>query len=470
MAVGKVGSFATVQPAIVDFGGMAQGAFDKMRADEERKRREKEARDEKKRQEIERLGGLGFLKSTNIKGFNQGLEEAYKPMVQEYRLAKEAGDTTKMRELQENIFSMNDIVDKVVKQHDFYLKNKDDFDADYFNRAKSVLDNIDIANMDVKRGEDGRVRFTVYGDPERKEVLFRDMTPNEIVDSLKIPYKFDSEAMVKGFVKNYALDDVERMINSGGIIGTAKDIKLENNPRVLSAIESKANELVNDSNAMAWFGSKVLGKYEADAMGYSTEEKKQAKEEFTKKLKEAYKSEYDLAIQQKRTGRGSGDKKINLGSVTTIPMTFVEGDDKTKTTSKRDVLSVSIGFGDGSRTRGISYGNTVLGSIMYDPKSNSLYFGTVTSGSEGISVGGKGAGNQNINTKDNVSVGVPENIKYENLPAYIQSDIQDAVGARNKQELIEKIFGNLRGGNQATTQGTTNTSSIKKNMDSYNQQ
>jgi len=460
MAVGKVGSFATVQPAIVDFGGMAQGAFDKMKADEERKRREKEARDEKRRQEIEKLGGLGFLKSTNVKGFNQGLESIYTNMRREYADAKASSNTTKMRELQEEVFSMNNIVDNVVKQHDFYLKNQDKFDPDYFNRATSVLENIDIANMDVKRGEDGRVRFTVYGDPERKEVLFRDMTPNEIVDSLKIPYKFDSEAMVKGFVKNYALDDVERMINSGGIIGTAKDIKLEDNPRVLSAIESKANELVNDSKAMAWFG-KQIGKYESDAMGYSTEEKKQAKEEFTKKLKEAYKSEYDLAIQQKRTGRGGGDKKINLGSVTTIPMTFVEGDDKTKTTSKRDVLSVSIGFGDGSRTRGISYGNTVLGSIMYDPKSNSLYFGTVTSGSEGISVGGKGAGNQNINTKDNVSVGVPENIKYENLPAYIQSDIQDAVGARNKQELIEKIFGNLRGGNQATTQGTTSGGNVR---------
>jgi hypothetical protein len=455
MAVGKVGSFATVQPAIVDFGGMAQGAFDKMRADEERKRREKEARDEKKRQEIERLGGLGFLKSTNIKGFNQGLEEAFKPMVQEYRLAKEAGDTTKMRELQENIFSMNDIVDKVVKQYDFYLKNKDDFDPDYFNRAKSVLDNIDIANMDVKRGEDGRVRFTVYGDPERKEVLFRDMTPNEIVDSLKIPYKFDPEVMVKGFVNNYGLNDIESLINSGGIIGTVKDISLEKTPRVMSAIDKKANEMVNDSNAMAWFG-KSIGKYEADSMGYSTEEKKEAKEYFTERLKEAYKEKYDLAIQQKRTGSGRKSDDASFGNPQWL----------SNVGGKENVLFSPI-IASGGKKTGIYYSASqdIVGVGM--TKDGELYPFVSES------IGTSSSVNSNLNRTKTSSgtsgkVGQYDVIEDSASREAVLQRVAELAGYKTIAEMKQKLFG--VGNTPNTTQGTINTSSIKKNMDSYNQQ
>lgn len=452
MAVGKVGSFATVQPAIVDFGGMAQGAFDKMKADEERKRREKEARDEKRRQEIERLGGLGGLKSTNVKGFNQGLESIYTNMRREYADAKASGNTTKMRELQEEVFSMNNIVDNVVKQHDFYLKNQDKFDPDFFNRATSVLENIDIANMDVKRGEDGRVRFTVYGDPERTQVLFRDMTPNEIVDSLKIPYKFDPEVMVKGFVKNYALDDVERMINSGGVIGTAKDIKLEDNPRVLSAIESKANELVNDSKAMAWFG-KQIGKYESDAMGYTTEEKKQAKGEFTKKLKEAYKSEYDLAIQQKRTGRDGGKSDTpTFGTPELLP----------NVAGLKNITFSPI-IATGSKQGGIAYtaSQDIIGVGL--AQDGTLYpiiaESTGSTSNVGSRMGGVSAGSGTSGR-----VGGYEVIENENNRMAVLKRIAQSAGYNTIEDFKVGLFGG--GGNQNTTQTTTSWN-VQSRIGSY---
>jgi hypothetical protein len=428
MAIGKVGSFATVQPAIVDFGGMAKGAIDSVKEDRERKRREQEAAKLKRQQDIQKMGGLGGLKSTNVKGFNQGLESIYANMRKEYAQAKEFGDVTKMRELQEEVFSMNNIVDNVVKQHDFYLKNQDKFDIDYFNRATNVLDNIDIANMEVKRGEDGRVRFTVYGDPERTQVLFNEMTPNEIVDSLKIPYKFDSEAMVGGFVKNYVLDDVEKIINDGGIFGTVKDSKLEDNPRVMSAIETKAKELVNDSKAMAWFG-KSIGVYESDSRGFTEEQKEKAYEGFVDKLKNAYKTEYDLAIQ-KKTGGGGKDDQFNFGTPELFP----------NVAGIENATYVDI-VASGSKKGGIFYSSTedIVG-IALDPRNGQMY--PVTAASVGVS-SSMGAGDGGVRQGQSTSGRASElkPIETEQNRNATLKRIASSKGFKTVKELQENLFG-----------------------------
>jgi hypothetical protein len=424
MAIGKVGSFATVEPAIVDFGAMAAGTIDKIQAQRQTKVKAKDAR----QKEIEKLGGLGGLKSTNIKGLNQGLEAAYAPMRDEYALARANGDLSKMRELQEEVFSMNNVVDNVVKQHDFYLKNEEKFDSTYFSRATKVLDNIDIANMDVERGRDGRVRFTVYGDPEKSEVLFDSMTPNEIIDSLKIPYKFNADAEIKGFVKNYALDDIEELFASGGLVGTQKEKKLEDNPRVLSAITSRAAELSNDSTAMAFFG-KTIGKYESDVRGYSTEEKEEAQKFFEKKFKEAYKEEFDLSVQQKRTARAGKAESSPYGT----PQSSYEYSSLPTLSGNQKYTSMAI--------KPIGFGSFSIKSVVYDPVNNKIYPVVSRPISEGATESARGESGSSITAREGATLAEAQPIIQEGERKVYMDMIRKELGLDTEQQLKDILLG-----------------------------
>jgi hypothetical protein len=450
MAIGKTGSFATVEPAIVDFGGMAQGAVDRIEAQKQKKRKA----EEDKRKEIEKIGGMGALKSTNIKGLNQGLYSIYSDMKKEYADAGRNGDTEKMRSLQEEVFSMNNIVDNVVKQHEFYLKNEGKFDANYFQRAMSVLDNMDIANMDVSRNADGKIEFTVYGDPERTEVLFDRMSPNEMVDALKIPYKFDEEAMVKQFVKNYALDDVETLFNTQGLVGTKKESLLENNPRVLSQIKDKAKTLTNDSRAMAWYSANELGKYETDVRGFTTEEKEEAYKFFEKKLKDAYKDEVDLAIQQKRTASsGRQSKESTLG----VPQEYDR------------IGEMKMGVGGMLRyssiktpdvgQAGLTYGNQKVIGVVYDPTKDDIFPVLTVSEGGSASEGDRSVGGGSFGVSGRFGKATPE-VLFDKADVGKKNTVLDQIKNAFNFNTIEELRDYMR----ATTSGggtTTPSSTVQ---------
>jgi len=362
MAIGKVGSFATVEPAIVDFGGMAKGAIDSVKEDRERKRREQEAAKLKKQQDIEKIGGLGFLKSTNTKAFNQGIDAIYREMKEEFAIASSNGDTAKMKELQNNIFSINNTIENVVKQQDFYLKNEDKFDPKFIDRNKQILENIDIANMDVSRGEGGRVEFTVYKDNDKKEPLFERMTINEIQDSLEVPYAFNEDAVIKDFKKNFPLDEIESLLPNQ--ISTTKVSELKSDSRVKEAIDRKANILANDNKAMAWYGANFLDKFEANSRGFTDEEKKKAQDYFATTLQQSYNKEVDLKIKEK-TGRGEEDV-IQLSTTQLISPISLQRQGAPK------IEGLRTNFIQGSKLNTKVGEATILG-VFYDEKNNKLY-------------------------------------------------------------------------------------------------
>jgi hypothetical protein len=424
MAIGKVGSFATVEPAIVDFGAMAAGTIDKMQAQRQAKVKAKDAR----QKEIEKIGGIGALKNTNIKGLNQGLYQIYTKKRGEFAEAARLGDTEKMRRLQEDVFSMNNVVDNIVKQYDFYLKNEDKFDPDYLNRSRNFLDNIDIANSDVREDENGRVLFTVYGDADRTQVLAKDIAANEIMDINRVPYKFNEEAMVKSFIKNYPLDEIEGFVNAGSLIGTQKEIKLENNPRVLSAIEDKAMTLTNDSTAMAFFG-KTIGKFESDARGFTNEEKEQAKAFFEKKLKDAYKAELDLAVQQKRTARAGKAESAPYGT----PQSSYEYSSLPTLSGNQKYTSMAI--------KPIGFGSFSIKSVVYDPVNNKIYPVVSRPISEGATESARGESGSSITAREGATLAEAQPIIQEGERKVYMDMIRKELGLDTEQQLKDILLG-----------------------------
>lgn len=384
--IGNVGTYATVQPIQgPDFGKMVTDQLDKV---EEKKRAEKAAKDKAAKEaqdKIEKLGGIGDLKTTNINGFNKGLYDAYKQMGEEYKQASNNQDFFKAKTLKDSLSTMNNATELANKKMEFMAKEADNLDPDFFQRNNNVLRSINDGNTDVAYKGNGQFSLTVYEDPEKTKVLFKDMSPNEIVTKLDAPYKFNMDGAVNEFVKNYKPSSIESKMKDGISTTTVSDIM--NDPKVIEGIDSKANELSNDSTSLAWFGKTYLNKYETDKNNFSEEEKAQAKEYFKERIFNSYEKEIDLNLQQ-RSGRGSGNKdgfKVGTPSTYESPSITPNGMAPVPLSGAKTVtISNSAG-------KTLTVGGMPLDRVLYDPISGQLYFGLLYSGSGKEGVTGEGA-------------------------------------------------------------------------------
>ena len=394
--IGNVGTYATVQPIQgPDFGKMVTDQLDKAEA---KKRAEKAAKDKAAKdaqEKKEKFGNLGDLKTTNVNGFNKGLYNAYSQMKGEYEQAINSGDFLKAKTLKDSLATMNNATDMASKKMDFMAKEADDLDPDFVQKNNNILRSINDANTDVTYKGDGQFLLTVYEDPEKTKVLFKDMSPNEIVSKLDAPYKFNMDGAVNEFVKNYKPSSIESKMKDGISTITVSDVM--NDPNVIEGIDSKASELANDSSSLAWFGKYNLKKYETDVNKFSEEEKQQAKEYFKERILNSYEKEIDLNLQQRRTG-GSGGKdgfKVGTPSLYEGASIIPESGDPNKKGGKGIPLSgaktVTI---TNSTGKTLTVGGMPLDRVLYDPKSGQLYFGLLYAGSgkEGLSGNGASAG------------------------------------------------------------------------------
>lgn len=385
--IGNVGTYATVQPIQgPDFGKMVTDQLDKV---EEKKRAEKAAKDKAAKdaqEKKEKFGNLGDLKTTNVNGFNKGLYDAYSQMKGEYEQAINSGDFLKAKTLKDSLATMNNATDMASKKMDFMAKEADDLDPDFVQKNNNILRSINDANTDVTYKGDGQFLLTVYEDPEKTKVLFKDMSPNEIVSKLDAPYKFNMDGAVNEFVKNYKPSSIESKMKDGISTTTVSDIM--NDPNVIEGIDSKANELSNDASSLSWFGKTYLNKYETDKNNFSEGDKAKAKEYFKERIFNSYEKEIDLNLQQ-RTGRSSGGGKdgftIGTPSVYEAPSITPNG---MPTIPLSGAKTVTISNSSGKT---LTVGGMPMDRVLYDPKSGKLYVGLLYSASGKEGMGGDGA-------------------------------------------------------------------------------
>jgi len=388
--VGKVGTFATVQPIQgPDFGGMVEKQFDKIKAEKAAKEAAKAKAKKDEQDRIAKLGGLGDLKTTNINGFNKGLYNAYSTMKNEYADAELRGDYLTARNLKDSLSTLNNATEMAIKKMEFNEKEADKLDPDFYQRNSTVLRSINDGNTDIKYSGNGQMLLTVYEDPEKTKVLFENMSPNEIVSKLDAPYKFSVDGAVNEFVKNYKPSSIESLMKDK--ISTVKVSDVMNDPKVIDGIDSKASELSNDSTSLAWYGKTFLNKYSTDKNTFSEEEKAQAKEYFKGRILNSYEKEIDLNIQERGGRGGSGNKDgFKTGTPSTYESPSITPEGMT-TIPLSGAKTVTISNSTGKT---LTVGGMPLDRVLYDPKSGKLYFGLLYAGSgkEGLSGDGSSAG------------------------------------------------------------------------------
>lgn len=397
--VGNIGTYAQVQPIEgPNFGGMVQAQFDKLDAERKAKARAEEEAKAKKQAQLDKLS-LPEQEMLNINGLQDQRYNWYKSKVPEFVALKAAGDYNGMQRLITSLETEANAVKQTNSKLKQYYDNRDDYDDDYFRKFEDLTKYVNSGSVDLVDKGDGELRYNIYKDPEKKELLYENITPYEYVSKTDVPLKFDSTKEAGMFAKTFKLDEIDKEIDTKSKYGTVQVKDLMDNDRVLSRINDKAEEYINDDRAMAHFGKRI-DKWEARAKNYTEEEKKEAKDYFTKLLKDAYQQELELRISQKSQGRGgSGKDGMKVGTPTLWDSSTINIEEPGSTPGRTSVKKVPVTAGKAKTTTiSNSTGKTLLVNsmpldrVLYDPDTDQMYIGIAFNASSRESMGNNGSG------------------------------------------------------------------------------
>lgn len=392
--VGNVGTYAQVQPLQgPDFGKMVKDQFDKMDAEDKAAKAAKAKADKEKQDKLDKLS-LGDQETLNIDAFNVKRFEVLSQKRDRFAQLKKEGKLNEAQALIDDLSTEGN----AVKQANATLKeifdNESKYDPTYVSRAKDLITNLNSANVDIVDKGNGDIRYTIYADPEKKEVLEKEITVAQYLNKIRLPYVYEPTKEAKLFASTFKLDEIEKEINTSGKIGTIEAVDLMSNPRVLSRISKRAEDLTKDDRAMAHFGT-TIDKFETRANAYTKEEKEAAKAYFEKNFKDAYAEKVDMSIQQKRKGgSGSGAEDYNLtSSILEVKGTYNMANDSNDGTLDMNPNSISFNL---LKQGGVpvKVEDKSVGEIIYDPSSKKMIFSLASriSGSSGASGDGSKSG------------------------------------------------------------------------------
>ena len=394
--VGNVGTYAQVQPVEgPNFGAMVQNQFDKLDAERKAKKVAEDKAKAKKQEQLDKLS-LPEMEMLNINGLQDQRYNYWKSKVSEFARLKEAGDYNGAQRLINSLESEANAVKQTNAKIKSYYDNEGKYDENYFKKVVDLTTAVDKGNVDIVDKGDGELRYNIYKDAEKKELLYEAITPFEYISKIEVPFKFDSTKEAKSFASTFRLDEIDKEIDTKTKYGTVQSKDLMDNERVLGRIDVKAGEYTEDDRAMAHFG-KTINKYETRASNYTEEEKKEAKDYFTTLLKDAYQEEVELRISQKAQKGGGGSKdgvrpgtpaRYEAGGIQLNESEVVNGQSKTEIElDPTQSFSTSI---TNSKGDPLKVGSMPLDRIVFDKKTGRLY----VSLSEGVSTG-EGAGGDN---------------------------------------------------------------------------
>lgn len=393
--VGKVGTYAQVQPIEgPNFGGMVQAQFDKLDAERKAKANAEEKARAKKQEELDKLT-LPSVKTSNIAIVNKQLEEKYHRMYEEFGKKRDAGDLNGARQLIASVGTLNNAVQFFNDKYKELTSSEGKYNSHFLTQFEDLLRNANDANTDVEYLGDGLDVVTIYKDPEKKEVLVKG-NPNEILNSINVPFKFDGDMLNKSvgsFVKTFKPDKIETIINKDTFYGTKSIEDALNDPEINDELRRQAKNMVADRNTRAFYAQESgMSLFQID--NFDETQKKEAEDYFYKIYKDALKNEIDYSISKKSKGGGGGGKEefdfnspvvfespyINLGDSTSKPTAeqikkgvgsnsqFIFTSEEYK---KNPVRSITVGKGNTA----LNVSNMPLDQIVYDPIRKKIFLG-----------------------------------------------------------------------------------------------
>jgi hypothetical protein len=317
MAIGKVGSFATVEPALVDFGAMAERNIDKIKAEEEAKKaaQAKGVADRSKELALPKPLDITTLNSADLK-YGEMAQGLFNDMTYSKMLYEQTGSP----EAKENFETLNYAYGQLTSNVASLKENIPKFNDPAFLKGKNLSIAQERAEYFQKLDEEGRMRVDgkniLVKKPDGGEFRLESFIPS----MMNIPDDFDYQ----GFVKNVR-DNTGPSTTSGGsyMLNWTKESILDpassrQRDFIKNAVATQAYE--NESALVDYARKKGLkDEYGlTKTSGFTDEEKKEWIDQTYNDIINSFPSKEDKKYNDPNKGSGDDKEKFTYG----IPVTL----------------------------------------------------------------------------------------------------------------------------------------------------
>jgi hypothetical protein len=322
MAIGKVGSFATVEPALVDFGSMAERNIDKIKAEEAAKAQANAAVEKAKSEALKDVKDVDAFKSSGVIGYDQTLSGTVNGMYQNFLDAKEAylstGDKSYLL-----------VADKIRNEVNT-INNESQALAGVLTKfaelSKTGKINSEIADeklLELQAVKDEKVKYsfengkTMMTFTDEDGNITNKVTASGYVTNMlgDMPESFNLNDSIKSIVETVKASEIEK----GGALRrtTTTDINSPESANQRKRLDDAAKYFSQQNNSMAsWYQSKRKEEktkgniLPLKTSGWTEDERKEAKDFFYNQMINSYQKKVSIEAQQpKESGDGSGSGK-----------------------------------------------------------------------------------------------------------------------------------------------------------------
>jgi hypothetical protein len=362
MAIGKVGSFATVEPALVDFGSMAERNIDKIKAEEEAKKVAKAKEEQAKRDAVKDIKDPNIQKTTGIGEIDAGISASIRPEWEKFAYYKSIGDADNAGRSARKInivASQSEYLQKAMSDYQAAIKTGDDINPEAYRGVMNFLTNLDK----------DKVKISFEGDDPTISVMNEDGTYPE--PSNLVNYVQNVLTPVRNYVE---IDDIKKVTDtikasvteSGSYALNTKitDINSKESAPQVNELRRQAKLRTSlDESMFNWYNTQRAqnNKLPFKVSGWTDEEKKQAEDYYFNTFKDSYNREVEKGFGSPGGGSGGDKEKFTYG----IPVTLG------KKLNDDAVIALSVKPG-GLKGRAVFYGSNE-GVEMGGKKATHIY-------------------------------------------------------------------------------------------------
>jgi hypothetical protein len=320
MAIGKVGSFATVEPALVDFGSMAERNIDKIKAEEEAKKAAKAREEQAKRDAIKDYKIPDKLGFTGIAEFDRSAQGTFKNLYTQATEAKLTGDertllsaTGAMNTLISRYDELKELMPSIAERIESDKTLDDDAGNNHLRDLTMLRDNNYVINTEDPRN----IKIALMGEDGK---LQQEQLLDDFLGTFKvIPSKIDLIDETKKVITTIKPSEIE----SGNYYVNKKitDINSKESQPQVRAIEKNVDTWVANDNFMySWYKTKRAQDKSLPnkTTNWTEDQRKEAKEFYMNSLIDSYNKEVEMGFGSTGGGGGSGKEKFTYG----VPVTL----------------------------------------------------------------------------------------------------------------------------------------------------
>jgi hypothetical protein len=329
MAIGRVGSFATVEPALVDFGSMAERNIDKIKADEAAKKAAKAKEEQAKRDAIKDIKDPNIQKTVGIGAVDEGISKAMRGEFERFADYKSIGDADnagRSARKMNIVAQQSEYLQKKMDEYQEAIKTGDDINPEAYRGVMNFLTNLDK----------DKVKISFEGDDPMISVMNEDGTYPE--PSNLVNYVQNVLTPVRNYVE---IDDIKKVTDtikastteSGSYLLNKKitDINSKESAPQVNELRRQAKLRASmDESMFNWYNNQRAqnNKLPFKVSGWTDEEKKQAEDYYFNTFKDSYNKEVEMGFGN--TGGSGGPKeKFTYGNPVTLGSTYLK-DNKVK--------------------------------------------------------------------------------------------------------------------------------------------